>query len=162
MAVINEDKVAEVAEAHLEPGEKIVSWAYGVKQPHILLIVLLMAIGVLPGVIVVFLLTKNYLLVLTNKRLLVLTIKGPSNAAVKHATSYALSGLRGTRVKTSAGMIFVHICIDDAKAPFVAKFHRAYSKSNRPNALQIAETLEDCASEFDSTSLSAQIVGAPS
>lgn len=141
MAKITDDRVAQVARPHLQPGETIESWAFGVKMPPFYVWVPLIAIALLPGLIAMLLLTKNYLLVLTDRRLLVLTIKSPSNATVKAVSEYALDELHKLDVKTSTGSIFTHIKIPDDHKPFVAKFHRAYSKENRRNAMAIAEAI---------------------
>jgi hypothetical protein len=112
-----------------------------VKQPNIFLLIVLIALAVLPGIIAVFLLTKNYLIGLTDKRFLVLQIKSINNPQVKQVTEYSLAEVRGMKVKTSTGGLFTHIRIDDAAKPFVAKFHRAFSKNNRPHAVAIGEAL---------------------
>ncbi len=45
------------------------------------------------------------------------------------------------KVKTSTGGLFTHIRIDEATRPFVAKFHRAFSKNNRSHAMAISEAI---------------------
>lgn len=142
MAKLNDESVLAAAKPYLQPGESITSWAVGVKQPNMLLIIALVAFAVLPGLIAVMLLTKNFLVVLTNKRLLVLQIKSPTNASVKQVTEYSLAELQKMEVRTSTGALFTHIQIRDGAKPFTAKFHRAYSKVNRPNSVAIAEAIE--------------------
>ena len=116
---------------HLEPGEQLRHVAYGVKQPHILLIAL-------SGGIITALLTKEYVIGLTDRRLIVLRFKG-KNVQVQEVMDYPLSSL--PPVKTSTGSLFTHIKIDDPAKPFVAKFHRLGMSGNRENAMAIAAAL---------------------
>ena len=116
---------------YLEPGEQLRHVAYGVKQPHVLLIAL-------TGGIITALLTKEYVIGLTDRRLLVLRFKG-KNVQVQEVLDYSLSSL--PPVKTSTGSLFTHIKIDDPAKPFVAKFHRLGMSGNRENAMAIAAAL---------------------
>ena len=141
MAKLNDTRIHEAFAAHLEPGEALRHWAFGVKQPNILLMIPLFLLGVIPGVIAVFILTRNYLIGLTERRLVVLRVKSISNAEIMEVQEYALADLRGTEVKTSTGPLFTHIRIDDEARPFVAKFHRAFSKDNRAHAMAIADAI---------------------
>ena len=119
----------------LQPGEQIVNWAFGVKQPSILVIILLIA--TIGGALVVGLLTKNYLVALTNMgRFVVLQMSGKT---IKTAQAYQLGQTQG--VKTSTGALFTHIKID-GPVPFVAKFHRLGMKQNREHAMAMAAALE--------------------
>jgi hypothetical protein len=141
MAKLTDEKMMEAFKPHLLPGEEVRKVAFGVKQPNILLIILLICLAILPGIIAVFLLTKNYVIGLTNRRFLVLRVASMSNAAVKAVIEYDLAALPGMKVETSTGGIFTHIKIADAAKPFVAKFHRAYSKTNRESAMAIAAAI---------------------
>jgi hypothetical protein len=116
---------------YLAPGEQLRHVAYGVKQPHILLIAL-------SGGIITALLTKEYVIGLTDRRLLVLRFKG-KNVQVQEMLDYPLSSR--PPVKTSTGALFTHIKIDDPAKPFVAKFHRLGMAGNRENAMAIAAAL---------------------
>jgi hypothetical protein len=118
---------------HLQPGERILYYAYGVKQPNFFLI-LLMGAGLLA-----WLLTKEYMVGLTDRgRFIVLRFSGKMN--VKEVTDYQIGQIQG--VKTSTGALFTHINIKDPKKPFVAKFHRLGGKTNREQAMAIAQALE--------------------
>src|SRR5687768_1774410 len=64
--------VSAAFQPYLEPGEQLRHWAYGVKQPNMLLIVGLTLLAILPGLIAVALLTKEYVVGLTDRRFLVL------------------------------------------------------------------------------------------
>jgi len=122
---------------HLLPGEQLRYYAYGVKQPNTLLLILLIALAVLPGIIAIAILTKHYLIGMTDKRFLVLELKSMGNHQVKQVIEYPLSGLAQMKVKASTGPIFTHIEIEDAQKPFVAKFHRAGMKTNREHSMAI-------------------------
>jgi len=141
MAKLNDERIQAAFQPYLNEGETLRYWAFGVKQPNMFLLIFLIALAVLPGIIAVFLLTKNYLIGLTDKRFLVLQIKGPGNAGVKQIMEYNLDEVRRMPIKTSTGGLFTHIRIEDATRPFVAKFHRAFSKNNRPHAMAISEAL---------------------
>jgi hypothetical protein len=141
MAKLNDDSARALFAPHLDPNEQIKHWAFGVKQPNLLLIIPLIVLAVVPGLIAMALLTKNYLIGLTSKdRLLVLRL-GTTGKTVKEIAEYPLAQLRNQNVKTSTGPIFTHIAIRDPAKPFRAKFHRAYGSSNRPNAVAIADAI---------------------
>ena len=67
---------AAAFQPYLEPGEQLKHWAYGVKQPSMLLILPLFLLAILPGAIAVALLTKEYIVGLTDRRFIVLRFKG--------------------------------------------------------------------------------------
>jgi hypothetical protein len=124
-------------EPHLH-GETLKYWAFGVKQPPIWLICILMLLAILPGAIAVALLTKEYLVGLTDTRLVVLHFSG-GKVKVKEVIEYQISEL--TNVTTSNGSIFTNIKIDDPEKPFTAKFHRAGAKTNREQSQAIAQAI---------------------
>lgn len=141
MAKLDSTTVPAAFQPHLLPGEQLRFYAYGVKQPNMLLIVALIALAVLPGIIATHLLTKHYLIALTDKRFLVLHIKGMGNHDVKAMMEYPLSSLSSSNVKASTGPLFTHIKIEDAQKPFVAKFHRMGMKTNREHCMAIESAL---------------------
>ena len=124
---------------YLEPGEQLRHIAFGVKQPNLLLMLPLFALAVLPGAIAVALLTKEYVIGLTDRRLIVLRFKG-KNVTVQEVLDYRLGG-QLPQVKASTGPVFTHIKIEDAAKPFVAKFHRMGMPGNREGAMAIAAAL---------------------
>jgi hypothetical protein len=124
---------------YLEPGEQLRHIAFGVKQPNMLLMLPLFALAVLPGAIAVALLTKEYVIGLTDRRLIVLRFKG-KNVAVQEVMDYRLNnGL--PPVNASTGPVFTHIKVEDGAKPFVAKFHRMGMPGNREGAMAIAAAL---------------------
>jgi hypothetical protein len=141
MAKLTDEAMKEAFKPHLLAGEEVQRVAFGVKQPNIGLIILLICLAVLPGMIAVFLLTKNYVIGLTDKRFIALQVASMSSAKVKAVLEYDLAALPGMKVATSTGGIFTHIAIADLAKPFKAKFHRAFSKTNRESAMAIAAAI---------------------
>ncbi len=137
MARFTDDEVTAAFQKHLQPGETLKHWAFGVKQPHFLLILLLILLALLPGLIAVMLLTKNYIIGLTDRRFLVLRFGGRLN--VKEVLEYPLDKM--PPVQASTGALFTHIKVQSPDRPFVAKFHRMGMKSNREHSMAIAEAL---------------------
>lgn len=136
----DEKTVPAAFQPHLLPGETIRYYAYGVKQPPILLIIFFMCLAILPGIIATQILTKHYLIALTDKRFLVLQIASMGNHSVKSLLEYPLASLAG-KVKASTGALFSHVRIDDSAKPFVAKFHRMGMKTNREHCMAIEGAL---------------------
>lgn len=139
MARPTEENLRASLAADLQPGEQIQFVAYGIKQPNIFLMVLLLG-GLLSA-----LLTKHYVLALTDRRLVIKEINmglfSLDFTKAKSITSYTPQELAQFPVKTSTGPIFTHIRID-APNRFVAKFHRLASKNAREHAMGIAAALE--------------------
>ena len=135
MAVYKDEQMMPIFAPHLQPGEQLMHWAYGVKQPNIFLILLFVA--TIGGIILVLILTKNYLVGLTSwNRFIVLQVSGTK---VKNSQIYQLGQLTG--VKTSTGALFTHIKVA-GPMPFVAKVHRLGMKQTRDHAMAIAAALE--------------------
>ncbi len=137
MAKLTDDQIVEAFQPHLQQGETVSRWAYGIKQPSMAITVPLIALGVLPGVIAMTMLTKHFLVGLTEKRLIALQIKGFSNAEVKEVIEYNRAGFAANPANVKDGKIFTSINIKDESKPFRVKFHRAFSKNNRPHAQAI-------------------------
>ncbi|MFB3056704.1 MAG: hypothetical protein ACE1ZQ_06020 [Ignavibacteriaceae bacterium] len=95
MTKLTDDKIKLAFEQYLQGEENLKYWAFGVKQPNIFLIVLLLALFILQGIIAIFWLTKNYLIALTDNNLLELEVASISNVNVKKHTEYSLSELSG-------------------------------------------------------------------
>ena len=141
MAKLKDEQIKAAFQDYLKGDEELKYWAFGVKQPNIFIIVLLIALFILPGIIAVLFFTKNYLIALTDKRFIVLQIKSISNASVTVMQEYNLEELDRTKVKSSTGALFTKISIDDTVKPFAAKFHRAFSKNNREHAMAISDAI---------------------
>lgn len=141
MPALSPDQIAEAFKAHLKPDETLEHFAFGVRLPNMLLILPLFAMAIVPGAIATTYLTKNYLVGTTNHRLIVLHIKGMGNTELKEMMAYDLSEFSAHPAKTKTGAIFTHITIDTLEPRFKAKFHRAFSKENRAQAMAIAEAI---------------------
>ncbi|HEV2803041.1 MAG TPA: hypothetical protein VGW12_21420 [Pyrinomonadaceae bacterium] len=124
---------AAAFQPYLEPGEQLSHVAYGVKQPNVLLIAL-------TGGLITALLTKEYVIGMTDRRLIVLHFKG-KDIRVQEVLDYRLNSGQRPPVKTSTGSVFTHIKVDDPAKPFVAKFHRMGMPGNREGAMAIAAAL---------------------
>jgi hypothetical protein len=124
---------------YLEPGEQLRHVAFGVKQPSLLMMLPLYALAILPGAIAAALLTKEYVVGLTDRRLIVLRFKG-GKVNVQEVLDYRLGG-HLLPVKSSTGPVFTHIKVEDPAKPFVAKFHRMGMPGNREGAMAIAAAL---------------------
>jgi hypothetical protein len=130
--------VAAAFQPYLQPGEQIRNIAFGVKQPSIALMIPLFILGILPGVIATAMLTKEYLVALTDRRVIVLHFKG-SKIQVQEVFEYSL--YNHPPVQASSGSVFAHIRINDPARPFIAKFHRLGMPGNREQAMAIAGAL---------------------
>jgi hypothetical protein len=130
--------VAAAFYPYLQPGEQLRNIAFGVKQPSMALIIPLFLLAIVPGAIATALLTKEYVVALTDRRVIVLYFKG-SQIQVQEVFEYALN--YHAPAETSTGSIFTHIKINDPVKPFVAKFHRAGMPGNREQAMAIAAAL---------------------
>jgi hypothetical protein len=130
MARFNDTNVPAAIQPHLQSGEVIRHYAFGVKPPHIVLMCLF-------GPIVTALFTKNYIVALTNRRLLVLEFSGKLN--VTGVTEYSLDSRPAA--SGSVGMLFTKLRINDEAKPFFAKFHRMGMPNNRMHSTAILEAL---------------------
>lgn len=130
MARYKDDEVTAAVGPLLRPGERLRHWAYGVRQPGLLWVILLTPVAVA-------FLTKEYVAALTDRRLLVLRVG--RGLRVEEVTEYTLGRL--PRARTSTGALFTHIRIEDAAKPFAAKFHRLGMANNREHAAAIAAAL---------------------
>jgi len=130
--------VAAAFQPYLQPGEQLKNIAFGVKQPSIWAMIPLFILAVVPGAIATALLTKEYIVGLTDRRVIVLRFKS-SKIQVQEIMDYPLSG--HAPVESSMGSVFAHIRINDPVKPFVAKFHRMGMNGNREQAMAIAAAL---------------------
>lgn len=141
MAKLSDEQINVAFAPHLGPNEALRHWAFGVKQPSLAFILPLFVLAIVPGAIAVHLLTRNYLVGITDHRLIVLRVKSMSNGEVKEVREYDLADLAAMQVTVSTGALFTHIAIADPARPFTARFHRAFSKTNRAHAMAIAEAI---------------------
>jgi hypothetical protein len=130
--------VAAAFYPYLQPSEQIRNIAFGVKQPSFALIIPLYLLAIVPGAIATALLTKEYVVALTDRRVIVLRFKS-SKIQVQEVFEYALN--YHAPAETSTGSLFTHIRINDPAKPFVAKFHRMGMPGNREQAMAIGTAL---------------------
>lgn len=131
-------KVYEAFQPELEEGEEIRHVGYGVKQPPIILIVALLLVGILPGVIAIALMTREYVVALTNRRFIALRFRSKA-IRVQERMAWRLDSM--PPVKASTGGLFTHIAIQDPAHPFVAKFHRLGMPGQREEMMAIESAL---------------------
>lgn len=140
MARYKDEAVIAAFQPYLQPDERLINHAYGVKQPHLLVITGLVALAILPGVLAATLMTKYYLVGLTDRRVIVLKLKMTGRTPqAKEMTDYPLSALPPVTAKS--GKLFTHIAIADEETPFKAKFHRLGMKENRRHSQEMAAAL---------------------
>lgn len=139
MARFKDPNVVKAAfQPYLEPGESIRHVAYGVRQPPIAIIVPLYIIGILPGVIAVAVMTKEYVVALTDRRFIALRFKGGAIQVVE-ALAWPLGAL--PPLKATTGGLFTHIVIEDPAKPFAAKFHRLGMPGQREETMAMQAAL---------------------
>ncbi|MEX0970378.1 MAG: hypothetical protein WD046_08045 [Paracoccaceae bacterium] len=146
MAKLSEEIMLAVL-APVANGQNIIQCAYGVKQPNMLYMFPFFLLAVVPGVIMTQKLTKHYIVGLTDSHILVAEVKpkwttlAVAISSVKSASAYALAGLKGKTVRGESGKIFTKIEFPYEGGRFAAKFHRAFSRTNRPSAIAISEAV---------------------
>jgi len=94
----------------------------------------LLLVALLPAAILNVLMTKEYVVGLTDRRLIVLRFTG--KLVVKDSFVYDLALL--DRVATKAGSVFTWISIDNKERPFRALFHRSGLADNQAQSRAIA------------------------
>ncbi len=141
MAKLKESDITEALGAHLEAGETLQQWAVGIRQPGLHIIVPLFALAILPGVIAVQMLTKSYIVGLTDRRLIVLQVKSITNATLREVLEFDRAKLAGAPGTSKTGGLFTHMRIDWPEQSWRAKFHRAFAKGHRAQAMQIGAAI---------------------
>lgn len=144
MTQTKDEQLRQMVQPVLRSGEEIQHVAYGVKQPNMLLMVPAFFLAIIPGVLLTARLTKHYTFALTNQRLIILrmaskmlTLPKPEDG-FEEDLSIDLSALSAMDRKTKSGALFVHITV----GAVTAKFHRAYSKTNRTSALAMSDVID--------------------
>ena len=137
MGRYSDEQVTSTLQQYLQPGERLLHWGYGVKQPSMAIILPLYLLAVLPGAIATAMLTKEYIVGLTDRRFLVLRVKGKINVLEVMEYSPPIT----PPVEASTGALFTHIKINSPDKPFVAKFHRLGMPNNRQHLMAIEAAL---------------------
>lgn len=139
MAALTEDQIRNAFQPYLNEDEQLLHAAYGVKMPSLLTITLLVA--TVGGMLAVMFLTKNFLVGISNRRLIILQVKSPSNGKVLRTWEFEMSELVSNRNKSWSGSLFTYLKIDQGEEQFDIKFHRMFSPANRDNAIAIGESV---------------------
>ena len=129
MARFNDTNVSAAVQPHLKSGEVMRHWAFGVRTPHFL-------VATVP--LIYKALTKNYIVVLTNQRVLVMEMSG--DLKFTSVTEYSLDSMPA--VTGSVGMLFTKLHIQCPTQPSKVKFHRMGAKNNRSSSMAILEALK--------------------
>lgn len=144
MSRIDDQTVPAALQRVLQPGEQLRHYAYGVKQPNIGLILLFYA--TVGGALAVALMTKHYVVGLTDRRIVVLSLKPGFFTRchldkVVEVFDFPLAQLPQMKVKTSTGPLFTHMRVEGPGRTWIAKFHRMGMSRNRDHAMAIAGAL---------------------
>lgn len=134
------DALAAVLRPHLAPGETLQHWASGVRQPSVWLLLPLAALAVVPAVVAASLLTRDVLVGLTDRRLVVLWM-GASGTEPERVVAYERSAM--PPVRASSGPLRTTLRVRDPARPFAVTFNRAGMPGNREHAGAIAAALAD-------------------
>lgn len=146
MAKLTEEMMHKILTPAAE-GQDITHAAYGIKQPNILYMLPFFALAIVPGVLMTQKLTKHYIVGLTSSHILLAevapkwTTLAVAVDSVKSTQAISLAGLRGKPVRGESGAIFTKIAFPHDSGQFTAKFHRAFSRANRPAAEAIAKAV---------------------
>ncbi len=147
MAKLDSPQMNDLLAPSLPASETVLHAAYGVKQPNIWLMLPAFALAIVPGVILTQVLTKHYIVGVTQSTLLIAEVRPKWRSmtvavdAVKSSRTIALTELHGQPAKVKTGALFTHIGFGQGEGRFKAKFHRAFSKTNRPEANAIGEAI---------------------
>jgi hypothetical protein len=133
VAKLTSEKLVEIMQPYLEPGEQVISCAYGMQQPSWGLIIPLMIVAIVPGAITQALLTKYYMAALTNRRILFFNCT--SGRKIKEIIEYRPGALPPANI--SKGAIFAVLKVEDPRGPLRVKFHRSAIANNREQAVVI-------------------------
>jgi hypothetical protein len=129
----NDDFVLYTFQPNLQPGEGVLSHAYGLNMPMLILLGFFFL-----GFAVRYFL-KRYLVCVTDRgRLLVLRFTG--NLNVEEVTVYDIGKLQN--VRTHIGPVFTSISIGHPDKPLSVKFSRMGVKQNRQMATAIVRSLD--------------------
>ena len=118
--------------AHLRSDETLQSWAYGLKQPP-------MPVMLLLGPIAHALLKKEYLIGLTSQRVILLRVKG-KKAEVVEVTDYELDRAHSVTVESLTS--WDRVVIEDAARPFDATFNPLSAPDNLGRVHRIVAALK--------------------
>jgi hypothetical protein len=137
VAKITDERIAAAIQPFLEPGEQIQTDAYGFHQMSLWIMIPLILVALLPAFIAQMLLTKYYMVALTNRRILIFHCD--NKLKVKEIIEYRPGAM--PPVNVSSGMIFAVLKIMDPRGGMRIKFHRATLANNREKAAIIGNAM---------------------
>lgn len=147
MAKLDNAQMREILNPALPAGERLQHCAYGVRQPNMWLMVPAFALAIVPGVLLTAKLTRHYVVGMSRNYLVVSEIganwrsKSLASEAVKSCDAISLNALRGVEKQVKIGTVFTRIRFGTGADRFDAKFHRAFSKTNRAESAAMAEVI---------------------
>ncbi|MBT0956391.1 hypothetical protein IV417_03250 [Alphaproteobacteria bacterium KMM 3653] len=133
---------------YLEPGESLRHMGYAVNPPNLLIVLPLFVLAVLPGAIAYQVMMKHYIVGTTDSRLIAVRFKPSWKALTVKAKEMAdvvavpFAQLSAAKTKARVGKIFTVIRSKDLSPVLHLKFHRAYSKTNRPESAAMVEQIK--------------------
>jgi len=137
LAKLTNEMIAGAVQPFMEPGEQIIYCAYGIQQPSWGLIIPLIIFAVLPGLITQALLTKYFMAVLTNRRLLLVNCS--SSRKPREILEYRPGAM--PLIAVTQGPVFAAMRIADPRGAMKIKFHRAAVANNREQAVAIGNAI---------------------
>lgn len=137
MARLTQQQIATAVQPFLEPGEQVLYCAYGIQQPSWLLIAPLVILAILPGLITQALLSKYYMVVLTNRRGLLVHCAGKLKP--REIIEYRPGAI--PPVTVSQGPFSTVMRITDPLGAIRIRFYRAAVANNREQAAAIGNAL---------------------
>jgi len=148
MATLDMAQMRELLAPVLPAGETVQHAAYGVRQPNILLLLPAFALAILPGIILTQMLTRHYVVGQSRNYLMVAEISPKWRSmtaavdAVRDRWAVSINTLRGQPKMVRNGPLFTRIAFGSGPDGFQAKFHRAFSRTNRAEAEAIGEVVK--------------------
>jgi len=146
VANLSDETFYQAVQPHLAVGEQVRHFGYGLERPPAwLALLLVLGLAVLPGLALVALLTKHYVVALTDRRLIVVRLKGGLlriDFDTKAVRAYTPAELAALPLQVTLRRGFTEICIADSRAPLRATFPRRVSRGNGPNMAAIGAALQ--------------------
>jgi hypothetical protein len=133
---ISDEEIVNALQPHLQPGEPLRNYAIGYQLP---------LWQQLLGPLFLVLLSKFYMVALTDRRLLLVRFKEKVHK-IKSVKEYRLSQI--TNIRTKTGLLHTFLTVEVPNESFSCKFHRNTVRNNRPKALALVATLEQRGGSF--------------
>ena len=135
------DRLVAMLQAHLEPGETLQCHAYGVRPTPFFLVFVLLLLGIIPGVIALAVLAREYFIGLTAEKLIVIQVSGRAKDQVKDVLIYDRQELSGL-VETTRNHMYTLIQIRHPEKPLALRCGRYDMEGNLEASREMAQSLE--------------------